>query len=83
MTIDREEIGRRLAAVMAYRGVSPGDLEGHSGVDRQTIWRYKKGISTQALVTMAVLADVLGARLDYIAYGRGPMFSGPNGTPED
>lgn len=65
------EIGIRLAAAMALKGFSAGSLAEASGINRQTIWRYMTGRSTQAFPVIVRLAETLGARLDYLAFGTG------------
>ena len=74
MTAEKE-VGRRLSAAMALRGMTPPTLSEVSGVNRQTIWRYMTGRSTQAFVVMARLAKALKVRLDYLAYGSGNIES--------
>lgn len=69
----RLEIGRRLAAAMAYRGISMIELAARSGVHRQTIWRYANGKTEQSLPRMALICSVLRVRLEYVAYGDVPM----------
>jgi len=69
-------IGHRLSAAMALRGYTPAHLAGLTGVNRQTIWRYQTGRSTQSLLGMAKLARALRVRLDYLAYGDGKLEKG-------
>lgn len=74
-------VGNRLRAAMALRGWSGADLARLSGLSRQTIWRYMTGRSPQNLDSMARIARLLDARLEYLAYGSGEIEHQRNGRP--
>jgi transcriptional regulator with XRE-family HTH domain len=71
-----EDVGRRIAAAIALRGESVAAVAEATGIHRQTVWRYSRGMVTHGFVLVALLAKHLKIRLDWLAFGTEPMQEG-------
>jgi transcriptional regulator with XRE-family HTH domain len=62
MTIDRIELGRRLASIRQAAGTTQQQLADAVGVDRVTVARWESGNRTPDLIQLGLIADAIGQR---------------------
>lgn len=76
----RKLMGARLRMVMAYRQVSARMLARATKgkISHVSISRYMNGDGEPTFTKMALMAALLGANLEYLAYGTEPMVNPGN-----
>jgi transcriptional regulator with XRE-family HTH domain len=62
MTIDRLELGKRLAAIRQAAGKTQQEIANAVGVDRVTVARWETGNRTPDLIQLGLIADAIGQR---------------------
>lgn len=63
---DQEVFAQRLKAARDRRGLSQGDLAEASGIDRQLISKYERGVKQPGMDGLARLAQALKCSTDYL-----------------